>query len=77
MEDLLFRLSPNDAGQLLDGLDVLIEQWQATSHYLKTGESKENACIREASDAEEADAIAQMYQGIYEKIRGQILEARK
>lgn len=72
MDDLQFRLSPNDAGQLLDGLDVLIEQWQATCEYLRTGESKEDICIREASDAEEADAIAQMYQGIYEKIRGQM-----
>jgi len=54
MEELQFRLSKNDAGQLLDGLDVLIEQWQATSHYHKTGESKEDVCIREASDADEA-----------------------
>lgn len=50
-------------GQILDGIEVLIEQWEATAHYFRTGEVGDTA-IRECSDAEEAESIARYYREI-------------
>lgn len=65
-------LSRNDIGQLLDGLDVLIEQWEATAEHLETGRSSDDECIREAHDAQEARDIAATYLQIRNRISEQI-----
>ncbi len=61
MDDISIRLSRNDVGQLLEGINVLIEQWDATAHFLSTGEMTADACIRESSDSHEAACIAKLY----------------
>jgi len=69
-------LSDNDLGQILDGLEVLTEQWQATEQYLLTGEQQEDDCIRDARDASEAHSIAMTYRTIQERIREQLTTHR-
>lgn len=71
--DTLVELSlpRNYVGQILDGLEVLIEQWQATAAYHRTGEVGDST-IRECSDAEEAEWIAGYYREIAEDIRRQL-----
>ena len=66
------KLSDNDLGQILDGLEVLIEQWHATEQYFLTGEQQEGDYIRDARDASEAHSIAMTYQTIQERIREQL-----
>jgi hypothetical protein len=63
---------PRDfAGQIVDGLSVLIEQWDATAEYHEHGQTTgEPIIIREAKDANEAIWIANFYRAI----RGSILE---
>jgi len=64
-------LPRNHVGQILDGLEVLIEQWEATARYFRTGEVGEYA-IRECSDAEEAEWIAGHYREIADDIERQL-----
>lgn len=67
-------LPRNHIGQILDGLDVLAEQWDATAAYHRTGEVGDIA-IRECSDAAEAEWIAGFYREIAEDIRRQLPKA--
>ncbi len=64
-------LPRNHVGQLLDGIEVLIEQWDATATYLQTG-TIGNDCIRECSDVEEAEWIADFYRKIAAEIQDQM-----
>lgn len=72
MEEIQITLSRNDIGQLLEGVEVLIEQWEATEVFLSTGVVDENACIRDAHQAHEAAAIAKTYRDIAEHVRRQL-----
>jgi len=58
-------------GQVLDGLEMLIEQWDATAAWFRTGEIGDVA-IRECSDVEEAESIAIYYREIAGEIRRQM-----
>lgn len=71
------KLKDNHVGQIIDGLNVLIEQWDATREYMETGESKADFIIRECNDAEEAAAIADFYREIEADLRSQMLAASK
>ena len=64
-------LPRNYVGQILDGLEVLIEQWEATATYFRTGEIGDTE-IRECSDAEEAEWIAGFYGEIAVEVRRQM-----
>ena len=64
-------LSRNFVGQILEGLAVLTEQWDATAAYLSHGELGDQV-IRECSSAEEAESIAEFYRQIANDIRGQL-----
>lgn len=77
MADIQITLDRDEIGQLLDGVDVLIEQWEATEAYLSTGEIDENVCIREAHHAHEAASIAQAYRELGTKIRRQFSSQRR
>jgi hypothetical protein len=66
-------LPHNHVGQILDGLEVLIEQWEATATYFRTGEVGDTG-IRECSDAEEADWTAGYYEEIAAGIRAQLAD---
>lgn len=66
MDEVTVTLSSNDLGQLINGLDVLIEQWSATADYLENGKLREDVCIRESNDPQEARSIAEHYKRIRE-----------
>lgn len=72
MEKVIIKLSRNDIGQLLDGLEVLAEQWEATAVYLESGEIREDVCIRESHHAHEADSIAGTYRSLIGTISEQL-----
>lgn len=72
MDKLNVTLSRNDLGQILEGLDVLIEQWEATADYLENGGMSEDVCIRESHSANEANSIADTYRQIQGTIREQL-----
>ncbi|MEX2607935.1 MAG: hypothetical protein WD708_11365 [Kiritimatiellia bacterium] len=57
-------------GQLLDGLTCRAEQYESTAEYFRTGET--DGEILEATDADEAQAIANDYREIIQKIRTQL-----
>jgi hypothetical protein len=57
-------------GQLLDGLTCRAEQYESTVAYFKTGEA--DGDILAATDAEEAQAIADDYREIIRNIRTQL-----
>lgn len=64
-------LPRNFVGQILEGLAVLTEQWDATAAYLSHGETGDQV-IRECSSAEEAENIAAFYRQIANDIRAQL-----
>lgn len=76
MANVTIVLDEDDLGQVLDGLDVLIEQWEATAKYLTSGELREDVCIRESHSAHEAESIAVAYSRIASILREQMLMPR-
>ena len=71
MDDLVtVRLSRNDFGQILDGLECRRDVWRVTARYLN-GEQVDEP-IEECSDAHEAEAIADTYDRIMNEIRTQL-----
>jgi len=60
-DELTITIPRDFLGQLIDGLDVLIEQWQATADYLESGYCEEGVIIRECSSAREADNLVAYY----------------
>jgi hypothetical protein len=62
-------------GQMLDGLEVLIEQWSYTAEYLETGLVRDDICSRECADPEEARSIADYYQQVLDEIQRQYQDA--
>lgn len=68
---ITLQLPANYVGQTLDGLEVLIEQWEATQHYHETGVVREGVFIRECNDAHEAASIARFYREIKSRIEEQ------
>jgi len=75
-KDMLTLHLPQDhVGQILDGLKVLIEQWEYTETYLQTGEIDDGSLIRECSDPEEARAIGKYYREIASSIESQMESA--
>ena len=73
METIRIDLPRNDVGQLLEGVDVLIDQWEATTEYLRTGEVREDVCIRESHDPHEAETITQIYRDLKRSIADQLV----
>jgi hypothetical protein len=73
VETVALRLPRNAVGQILDGLDVLAEQWEATAAYLVDGQASEgDVLIRECSDEREAQKIAAHYRRISGLIEEQL-----
>jgi hypothetical protein len=64
---------PDDfVGQMLDGLEVLAEDWKRTKEYLESGTVDiEGGTIRECSNAHEAERIEEFYRAIIKEIRKQ------
>ncbi len=74
MDIVAIELSSNDFGQVVDGLEVLIEQWEATVRYLTEGYSDPEVPIREAHDADEARKIVSKYIAIRDSIEAQLMQ---
>lgn len=74
MNDQVRVTLPRDFfGQILDGLDCMIEQWQITAAYLETGYcSDDSVGIRECTDAAEANSIAEYYARIRNQLAAQL-----
>ena len=75
MNEVTIRLERNELGQLVEGLDVLIEQWDATAEYLRSGTIRDGVCIRESHSDHEADRIASIYRSIRDEIQKQMAAA--
>ena len=76
MTELVQVALPRDFfGQILDGLESLIEQWQITAEYMDTGYCRDDSIgIRECSDAAEAGKIAAYYIRIRDQLAAQLLK---
>lgn len=73
VESMVQITLPRDfVGQIVDGLNSLIEQWEATAVYLEHGEAEPDGVIRECSSAGEALAIAEYYRSIVRTIERQL-----
>lgn len=68
------ELGDLDLCQLLDGLEIRVEAWKKTAHYLRYERLPDNEffLVEECSDPNEADAIANHYQSIIATIRKQM-----
>lgn len=65
------NITDHDLGQLIDGLNTLIDDWTATATYMETGEVQTDANVRECSSADEATRIAAHYTRIRDSLRPQ------
>jgi hypothetical protein len=63
-ELVTIRIRLDHLGQIADGLEVLLEQWEATRAYWAGGTVPEDGCIRECSDLEEAEWTCAYYREI-------------
>ena len=66
------RLQENDLGQIIDGLEVLAEDWEQTQRFMEFGESGSGGIIRECSNEREAGKIARHYRRIIEALEEQL-----
>lgn len=76
MANEIIVLSRCDAGQILEGIEVLIEQWNETAEFHRTGNIDSDVCIREATDANEAESIVATYRDIRNRIASQMQQAQ-
>lgn len=64
---------PHDfVGQLIEGLDALIEQWQYTARYEETGLVEDEFMARDCDNPIEAQRIADYYTRIKQNIEAQL-----
>lgn len=60
-------------GQILDGLESLIEQWLITAEYMETGYCHDDSIgIHECSNSAEAKRIAAYYVRIRDQLAAQL-----
>ena len=72
-ESVTLKLSRLDVGQVMDGLQVRLEAWRGTQMYFESGfPPSPDFMIEDASDAEEAEQIADHYERILSTIREQV-----
>lgn len=70
-------LSENDLGQLLDGVETLIQQWDNTYRFHAFDEADPGECLRDCASAIEAKSIRDHYRRIGEHLYHQLEAARK
>lgn len=68
------ELDEDDVGQVFDGLEVRRDAWRRTAESLESGDESGDGMflIEECSDADEARWLAERYDAIIRKIRGQM-----
>ena len=71
---ITLELEKEEVGQILDGLEVRRDAWRRTADYLESGEMPDGEffVVEECSDADEARWLAERYEAIIGKIRGQM-----
>lgn len=70
MNGISITLNRNDWGQIIDGLEVRLESWEATARYLEGEEV--NQIIEECHDAAEARSVAATYERLIEDLNSQL-----
>ncbi len=68
---ITLRLPQNFVGQVLDGLEVLIDEWAYTAEYLEHGAVRQDMVVRDCHKPEEARRMAASYSKIYDDIAQQ------
>lgn len=70
--EVLFRLSRNDAGQVIDGLTVCHENWQKTLDWYDGKLDDPEFSILECSGRSEAANMTSIYADLVDKLVSQI-----
>lgn len=70
--EVVFHLSRNDAGQIIDGLSVCLENWQKTVDWYDDKLDDPDFIILECSGREEAAQIVRVYEDLLESLAQQI-----
>ena len=73
---VVLQLPHDFVGQLLDGLEVLIDEWDYTYRYHAYGVFEEGQMIRECSSEFEAAKIRDYYRHIASEIEQQLITQR-
>lgn len=71
-DNITITLPRDFLGQIIDGLEVLIDDWRATAVWLDTGQAEIDATIRECSSSREANNLANYYRLILTHLESQL-----
>lgn len=71
-EEVVFRLSRNDAGQIIDGLSVCLENWQKTLRWYDGRLEAPDFVILECDGREEAARMVEVYADLLESLDQQM-----
>ena len=69
MGQVQIRLDANDLGQMIDGIEILLAQWEATARYHSSGEVQLDEFVHEASSLAEAEYLVRTYRRLLECLR--------
>ena len=71
---ITLKLEEADVGQILDGLECRRDAWRRTAEVLESGDESGDGMfeIEECRDSDEARWLAERYEAILGKIRGQM-----
>jgi len=71
--EITFRLSRNDAGQVLDGLTLCHENWRKTLDWYEGKPEPPDFVICECDGREEAARMTEVYADLLESLEGQLV----
>ena len=71
-KEVTFRLSRNDAGQIIDGLSVCLENWQKTLNWYDGKLEDPDFVILECSGRKEAAQMVEAYADLLESLEQQM-----
>lgn len=75
-KEVTLRLSRNDAGQIIDGLSVCLENWQKTLNWYDGKLEDPDFVILECSGREEAAQMVEVYADLLESLGQQVKACR-
>ena len=77
MKMITIKLSQNDLGQIIDGLEVRRKAWQDTANFLRDEYSPDDSFIcEECTDEDEAQNLADWYERIINSLTQQAEKQR-
>jgi hypothetical protein len=71
-KEITFRLSRNDAGQVIDGLSICLENWQKTLDWYDGKLDDPDFVILECSGREEAAQMVEVYADLLDSLEQQM-----